>query len=75
MRPFHEDDQTERLLLFFQPGELPAELAAIVRPFGDLAQKIIDRIPEKNAERTACLQRLLEAKDWAIRAHLEYRGG
>lgn len=37
------------------------------KPFGDLAQQIVDNLP-RNPERTVALRKLLEAKDAAVRA-------
>ena len=47
----------------------PPHLQAISKPFGDLAQQIVDTLPS-NAERTAGLRKLLEAKDCAVHAFL-----
>lgn len=60
---------SEYLLQFFKYDHLPANLQAISKPFGDLAQQIVDTLPQ-NQERTVALRKLLEAKDCAVRAQL-----
>lgn len=59
----------EFLLQFFKYDHLPAHLQTISKPFGDLANQIVDMLP-KNAERSTALRKLLEAKDCAVRAQL-----
>jgi len=41
----------------------------VSKPFGELADRIIDTLP-RNPERTVALRKLLEAKDAAVRAAL-----
>ena len=48
---------------------LVPHLQAVSKPFGDLAKQIVETLPQ-NAERTAGLRKLLEAKDYAVRALL-----
>lgn len=57
----------EHILQFFTYAHLPAHLQAVSKPFGDLAQQIVDTLP-RNPERTVALRKLLEAKDAAVRA-------
>lgn len=52
---------------FFAYQHLPTHLAAVSKPFADLAQGIVSDIP-RNPERTVALRKLLEAKDAAVRA-------
>jgi len=59
----------EYLLQFFAYEHLPPHLQTISKPFGVLAQTIVDTLP-KNPERTVALRKLLEAKDCAVRAQL-----
>ena len=59
----------DRMMQFFAYTHLPAQLQAVSKPFHDLAQKIVEAVPA-NAERTAGLRKLLEAKDCAVRAVL-----
>ena len=60
----------ERMLRFFKWGHLPPDLASVSQPFCILAQNMVDTLP-CNPERSAGLRKLLEAKDCAVRAHLE----
>jgi len=62
-------DKQEHISQFFAYAHLPAHLQAASKPFGDLAQNIIDTLP-RNPERTVALRKLLEAKDAAVRALL-----
>lgn len=55
---------------FFGYAHLPPQLAAVSKPFADLAQQqIVDTLP-RNPERTVALRKLLEAKDCAVRAFI-----
>lgn len=58
---------TEQLLEFFAYDHLPPHLAAVSRPFADLAHGLLTALPD-SAELTAGLRKLLEAKDCAVRA-------
>jgi len=60
---------TDRLLQFFAYEHLPPHLREVSKPFGMLAQLIVDTLPS-NPERTVGLRKLLEAKDCAVRAVL-----
>lgn len=60
---------SEPLLQFFAYAHLPAHLQVVSKPFGDLAQSIVESLP-RNPERTVALRKLLEAKDCAVRALL-----
>jgi hypothetical protein len=55
------------ILQFFLWSHLPEKLQAVSKPFGLMAQDIVDTIP-RNPERTVALRKLLEAKDAAVRA-------
>lgn len=57
----------EHILQFFAWAHLPPHLQAVSKPFGDLAQQIVDTLP-RNPERTVALRKLLEAKDAAVPA-------
>lgn len=59
----------EPMLQFFAYEHLPAHLQDVSKPFGDLARQMVETLP-RNAERTAGLRKLLEAKDCAVRALL-----
>lgn len=63
-----EDSNYEPILQFFEFGHLrTAELRHVSEHFQILARTLISMLP-KNAQRDASLQRLLEAKDAAVRA-------
>lgn len=59
----------EPIMQFFKYDHLPAELQERSRPFGELAERIVETLP-RNAERSVALRKLLEAKDAAVRAAL-----
>lgn len=61
--------RTEPILQFFTFAHLPAHLADVSRGFSTLAENVVANLP-RNAERSACLRKLLEAKDAAVRARL-----
>lgn len=60
----------EPILKHFAWVHLPAPLQAVSRPFGMLAARIV-ATTLRGPERSACLRKLLEAKDCAVRASLE----
>lgn len=60
-------EQPEHIMQFFAFEHLPPHLAEVSRPFGELAQSIVNGLP-RNPERTVALRKLLEAKDAAVRA-------
>lgn len=66
----HHPAVTE-LLSFFSYAHLPPKLAAVSKPFCDLAVQVASR-PHTTSPRqmTKCLDALLEAKDCAVRAVL-----
>ena len=66
-------ERKEPMLQFFAYEHLAEHLQSISRPFGVLAQWMVDDLP-RNPERTAGLRKLLEAKDCAVRAHI-YKDG
>lgn len=55
------------VLQFFAYEHLPQHLQAVSKPFGDLANKLVEELPS-NPETTVALRKLLEAKDCAVRA-------
>jgi hypothetical protein len=61
---------TSGMLRHFRWAHLPADLQAYSRPFADLAEDLADRLPD-SPELTACLRKLLEAKDCAVRARVD----
>lgn len=56
----------EHILQFFAYDHLPERLQDISRPFGIVAQNLVNDLP-RNPERTVALRKLLEAKDAAVR--------
>ena len=60
---------TDRMMQFFAYEHLPPHLQEISKPFGEMAKQIVATLPA-NAERTAGLRTLLEAKDCIVRAKL-----
>lgn len=65
----NDTHQPETILQFFEYGHLPPPLAAVSKPFCELAQQIVAMLP-RNAERTVALRKLLESKDAAVRARV-----
>lgn len=63
----------DQLMRFFQYTHLPPQLQDVSKPFCDLARNIADG--PQNAETTAGLRKLLEAKDCIVRANLLPAGG
>lgn len=59
----------EHVMQFFAYAHLPPHLQEVSRPFGEMAKLIAETLPA-NPERTKALDRLLEAKDAAVRALL-----
>ena len=57
------------ILAFFKFEHLPEPLQAVSRPFGELARHLAEKLP-RNAETSAGLRKLLEAKDCAVRSAL-----
>lgn len=54
----------------FDFRHLPIQLQAVSKPFADLAQLVLETLPDGH-QRLTCLQKLLEAKDCAVRAKLD----
>lgn len=58
----------EVIMQFFEYGHLTRDdLKMVSKPFGELAQALVEKLP-RNAERSVALRKLLEAKDAAVRA-------
>lgn len=55
------------ILRHFTHAHLPEHLAAVSRPFCELAESMADLLPA-DPETTVCLRKLLEAKDCAVRS-------
>jgi hypothetical protein len=58
---------TDHIMQFFAYAHLPPHLQAVSKPFGIMAQEMVEMLP-RNPERTVALRKLLEAKDAAVRA-------
>ncbi|GAA0719788.1 hypothetical protein Drose_06085 [Dactylosporangium roseum] len=61
---------TTHLLRYFSYGHLPQHLQTVSRPCADLAQAMVQALPD-GPELTAGLRKLLEAKDCFVRAALD----
>jgi len=68
--PAARSEPTEHILQFFAFAHLPPAMQEVSRPFGDLAQRIVDTTLS-NPQRGVALQKLLEAKDAAVRAVIQ----
>lgn len=66
--PLHAS--VRHVLQFFSRSHLPKRLAAVSRPFVDLAHEVAARNPN-SPETTVALRKLLEAKDAAVRAAID----
>ncbi len=62
--------QPHQLMMFFAYDHLPLHLQEISRPFCELAEQVDRSNADNNFEKEACLRKLLEAKDCAVRANL-----
>lgn len=60
-------ESPEPIMQFFKFAHLPEKLQGVSKPFGELAQQVVDTLP-RNPERSVALRKLLEAKDAAVRA-------
>lgn len=58
------------ILRYFTYTHLPSQLRAVSAPFAALAEEMVATLPS-GSETTACLRKLLEAKDCAVRAALD----
>lgn len=57
------------ILKFFHYQHLPQPLKGVSARFCEVAKQLVEQLP-RNAERSAALRKLLEAKDCAVRALL-----
>lgn len=60
---------TYPIMRYFEHAHLPEHLAAVSRPFGDLARNLATTLPA-GPELSTAFRKLLEAKDAAVRASL-----
>jgi hypothetical protein len=57
------------IMPYFSYDHLPPHLQAVSKPFGDLAEFLVNNVFDC-PQRDVALQKLLEAKDAAVRAKL-----
>lgn len=62
-------NERHELLLYFGYSHLFENLQEVSRPFYELAERVDETLPG-GSEKDACLRKLLEAKDCAVRAAL-----
>lgn len=62
----------DNVLQFFHYAHLPPPLAAVSKPFCELARLLVDTTP-RCPQRTIALNKLLEAKDAAVRTMVPRR--
>lgn len=55
---------------FFAFAHLKPEMQVVSKPFGELAQRVLETLPDCE-ERDVALRKLLEAKDAAVRALID----
>ncbi|MHC2534181.1 hypothetical protein [Bradyrhizobium diazoefficiens] len=65
---------TEPMLQFFAYSHLKPELQPTSAKFAEIAEWVASLLP-RNPERTACLRKLMEAKDCAVRAAIYKEDG
>jgi hypothetical protein len=66
------NNDNDPILTFFSYAHLPAYLQTVSKPFHDLAHALaVDTLPE-HPQRAVALQRLLEAKDAAVRCAVKW---
>lgn len=64
---------TTEAMQFFNYAHLPESMQAVSRPFAELAYDMIRILPD-NEQRRIMLQKLIEAKDCAVRAFIATGG-
>lgn len=62
-----EYKEATKLKQFFAYAHLPPHLQEVSKPFGELAEKMMEILPA-NIELVAAIRKLLEGKDAAVRA-------
>lgn len=65
---------TVHLLRYFAYAHLPSHLQTVSAPCGELAQAMVNTLPD-GPELTVALRKLLEAKDAFVRAALDAEFG
>lgn len=66
----HRHPGTSHVAKYFAYAHLPAHLQEVSRPFQELADRMIQALPD-GPELTAGLRKLLEAKDCMVRAAVD----
>lgn len=64
-----EQPTQEHIMQFFTYEHLPEHLKTVSKPFCELAEFIVENVP-RNQQRTIALNKVMEAKDAAVRAQL-----
>ena len=59
-----------KILEYFEYKHLPDNLQSVSKQFHDLAHNLVDLMPARTDQQEVALQKLLEAKDAAVRAFL-----
>lgn len=62
--------EQDAILRYFHYSHLPEKLQVVSKPFCEVAANMVRTLP-RNAERSAGLRKLLEAKDCAVRANVK----
>ena len=62
-------ESVDEIMVYFQYNHLPKRLRDVSKPFCELAWQIYETLPA-GQQRAIALQKLLEAKDAAVRASL-----
>jgi hypothetical protein len=63
------DSLSASLMQFFDYEHLPSDLQTASKPFKDFANHLYETLPH-NYQLSFALQKLIEVKDCAVRAHL-----
>lgn len=69
----HYGVQTAMAWLCF--SHLPEQLRAAARPFYQTGVELLFAVPTDSAEFTTALNKLVESKDWAVRALIRHQQG
>ena len=69
MNKEEKKEQKDHIVQFLSYKHMPLHLQEVSKPFGLMAEQIVETLPS-NPERTVAMRKLLEAKDAAVRALL-----
>jgi len=67
-----KEKEMNQVIRYFEYEHLPLQLQKIAKPICELAQKMEETLPD-NAEKSAGLRKLLEAKDAFVRANIVFK--